>query len=94
MAKKSKKAVAEEAVVPTAEQGTVTPPQQVQITVQDLIVPIKFLENLATMNRLSELEIAGLKPSFDNIVAFLKAYEATQANNISEVSTDEVVLPE
>lgn len=69
-----------------------------QITVQDLFQIVKFLENLGQMKRLSELEIAGIKPPFDNVVAFLAFYEAQAAaqaaSTVTEVSKDELDLTE
>lgn len=51
------------------------------ITVQDLFTVVKLLEDMANKNlwggqsRLSETEIAHVKPAFDKIVLFLAEYE-------------------
>ena len=41
----------------------------------DLVVLIKFLANLNETRRLSDLEIHGIKPSFDKVSAFLMEQE-------------------
>jgi hypothetical protein len=55
-------------------------PQAAQglVTIHDMFVVVKFMEELASMKRLSEPEIAHVKPAFDNIVAFIREYEKAQ----------------
>lgn len=52
---------------------------QALVTVDDLVIVVKFLEQLANLKRLTDLEIAGLKPSFDRIVAFLNMHQQQAA---------------
>jgi hypothetical protein len=86
---------------PTVAPATPTPAstgEVAQVTVVDLLQVVKLLENLAQMKRLSDLEVAGIKPAFDKIVAFLAYYEAQmqaqQANTVAEISSDEIDVTE
>lgn len=83
MTKKNKAAAAPAAETTPAQpatpstDGSATPaaPDQSLVTVNDLVTIVKFLEELATMKRLSEFEIQGVKPAFDRIVAFLNTHQ-------------------
>jgi len=85
-------------VTPAADAPSAAPAQDTAalVTVNDLVLIVKFLEELANMKRLSEFEIQGVKPSFDRIVAFLNAHQQTQnaetAANSPVTQTEETLL--
>ena len=75
----NKNAAAQAAPAPEAAPAPAATENQALVTINDLATVVSFLEDLAKMNRLSQIEIAGVKPSFDRIVAFLQLHQA-QAN--------------
>lgn len=103
----SKKDVAPAAETPVTETpaaGTDTPaaaPAQDSglVTVADLVTIIKFLEELARMKRLSDMEIVGIKPSFDRVVSFLALHEESlkqqqnAANPVTQTQEELLDLP-
>lgn len=77
------------------EQVNSTPAEQpAAVTVQDLLLTARLLEDLANMKRLSTAEIEHIKPSFDRIVAFLKEYEKAQQAQAASTETNLLDLSE
>lgn len=68
------------------------------ITVQDLFTVVKLLEDMSNpalwggQKRLSETEIAHVKPAFDKIVAFLAEYERQVAASSGSTPTTSPIL--
>jgi len=83
----------------TAANTTPTPTPEATsnlVTVNDLVLVVKFLEELANMKRLSEFEVQGIKPSFDRIVAFLQSHQAqtSAAEPVTQTQEELLDLPE
>lgn len=68
-----------------------------QLTIHDVFQLVKFLENLAQMNRLSQIEVEGIRPAFENVAGFIRHYEAQvaaqqAASTVVETSNEELNL--
>jgi hypothetical protein len=66
--------------------------QQPIVTINDLVLIVNFLQELSNMRRLSEPEVAHLKPSFDRVVTFLTAHQ--QAQTTANAAADPVTQSE
>ena len=88
-------AAANAAPAPEAAAPAAATENQSLVTIQDLATVVSLLEDLAKMGRLSQMEVAGVKPSFDRIVAFLQAHQAqaqAAANAADPVTQQEETL--
>ena len=64
------------------------------IQISDLVLIVKFLENLSQMKRISQIEEDSIQPSFNRIVKFLKIHNEIIMNIEKAKISEAKVIPE